>query len=235
MLYRERKIEIEDFDSKYALEVDGSKFNYKKALFFDLEHYIYRKPITIGVFGCCYYDEHKNSLVSTQYMIESKGEARKIVELGIKYFKKAKEELGKEYIVTFSGNNDFLVMNYLIEKYKIDYEIKENFKSIDLQKEFEKSTKEGIGLKDLEVIFDIERESEVIKGSNIARTFGKLFRDKEVPYSIPKEKQDKIMFYNEQDVVSLFYIYVDWFKKIGHITKEDIELIRQKRKEEKNM
>ena len=38
---------------------------------------------------------------------------------------------------------------------------------------------------------------------------------------MPQEKKEKILLYNQQDVVSLFYIYVDWYNKVGMITKED--------------
>jgi len=40
---------------------------------------------------------------------------------------------------------------------------------------------------------------------------------------MPKEKKDKILFYNEQDVVSLFHIITSWKKyiKIGEKEQEN--------------
>jgi len=38
---------------------------------------------------------------------------------------------------------------------------------------------------------------------------------------MPPEKKEKILLYNQQDVVSLFYIYVDWYNRVGLETEED--------------
>ena len=159
MIVRENVIKVEDFSEEFALDVNGKCDLFKDALFFDLEHYLYKKPICIGVFGCCYYDNDSNELKVTQYMIESNKDATPILELAREYFIDMYKKYNKKYIVTFSGNNDFRVIDYLFDKYKIDINIDDYYKKIDLQREYEKLTGENIGLKNLEKKFDIERES----------------------------------------------------------------------------
>lgn len=212
MIVEEKCIPVDNIDSKECFERDGDNEIYKKALFFDLEHYIYKKPICIGVFGCAYYDQNLNEIKSTQYMIENKSDAVNILNLAKEYFYKAKKEFNKEYIVTFSGNNDFTMINYLFEKNNIDIKVNEYFKSVDLQKEYEKISGKVIGLKNLEKIFNISRESELISGSTLAKTFSKVIKDDDYFNRMPDEKKMKILSYNSQDVTSLFYMLISWFK-----------------------
>ena len=67
-------------------------------------------------------------------------------------------------------------------------------------------------LKTLEKKFNIEREGEVMSGSNLAKTFHKVLKDREYFERMPKEKIEKILVYNEQDVVNLFHILVRQIK-----------------------
>ncbi len=98
----------------------------------------------------------------------------------------------KKYIITFSGNNDFTVINYLFEKYDIDFDIKEYFQSIDLQREYEKEKKSSIGLKNLEKEFNIIREEkELISGQNLAKTFSKIIKDDDYINRMPEYKKEK--------------------------------------------
>lgn len=210
MIIREREIVVEAANEELVLEVDQGKVAYKQAIFFDLEHYVYKKPKCVGVFGACYYDERTSKLMVTQYMIEHKGEVVDILYLAKKYFQKVKRDLDKKYIVTFSGNNDFTVINYLFNKYGINYNFDENFISVDIQKVYEKTFKQGVGLKALEKKFGIEREGELISGSNLAKTFHKVLKDREYFQRMPKDKVEKILIYNEQDVVNLFHIFINW-------------------------
>lgn len=212
LIIRENSKIVGEIFEKYLLQ-DGEENIYEDAIYFDLEHYIYKKPICIGVFGCGFYDKEDKKLKTTQYMIENKKDAKDILNQSKVYFDNMKN-LGKKYIVTFSGNNDFTVINYLFEKYNIDFEIKENFKHVDLQKEYEKVNGKSIGLKDLEKEFNIERQSQVISGQNLAKTFGKVIKDRQYIDRMPEDKKDRILLYNEQDVVSLFYIITNWFKVI---------------------
>ncbi|MGM9974967.1 MAG: ribonuclease H-like domain-containing protein [Clostridiaceae bacterium] len=209
MIVKENLLEVVNVTDANALVVEEHKDIFKDAVFFDLEHYVYKKPICIGVFGCCYYEEMNKSLVCTQYMIENRRESVEILYLAQKYFE-AMIMKGKKYIITFSGNNDFHVINYLLDKFEIDFKILDHFNHVDLQKEYEKKFKESIGLKALEKKFGIEREGELISGSNLAKTFSKVIKDKDYIVRMPSEKIDKILQYNEQDVVNLFHIVLNW-------------------------
>lgn len=210
MIIRNNEIKIGDIDDNLSFKDDNYEPVYKKSLFFDLEHYVYKKPVCIGVFGCCYFDENENILKVTQYMIENNKDARNILDLARDYFKSQYEDNNKSYIVTFSGNNDFTVINYLFDKYKFEYKILESYKEIDLQSEYSKKTNISTGLKNLEKEFSITRESELISGSNLAKTFGKIIKDPEYFARMPEGKKQKILLYNEQDVVSLFYMCTNW-------------------------
>lgn len=220
MITKLSSIKVGEISTESALIIDGNKQLFKDALFFDLEHYIYKKPICIGVFGCCVYDEISNELKVTQYMAENKGDAIKILSLAKDYFEEMKIKYNKKCIVTFSGNNDFTVINYLLKAHKIDFLLEEYFQEVDLQKCYEKAEGTCIGLKALEKIFDIDRGSELMSGSNLAKTFGKIVKDDDYINRMPQDKKDRILLYNQQDVVSLFYIYVNWFNKI-ELKKEE--------------
>ncbi|MGG7163588.1 ribonuclease H-like domain-containing protein [Clostridium ihumii] len=214
MIIKEQTIPVKDFNIENALSIEGHNDLFKEAIFFDLEHYVYKKPVCVGVFGSGYYDEKENTLKITQYMIENKFELKKILEWSKTYFLDLIKKKNKKYIITFSGNNDFTVINYLYNKYNINFKIEDYLKDVDLQKEYEKAMNTSIGLKNLECKFDIKRESEVISGSNLAKTFSKIMKDTEYFNRMPEEKKEKILLYNMQDVVSLFYIYVNWNKYI---------------------
>jgi Predicted exonuclease len=213
VIIRENKVKIEEYSDEFIMKSPNKEYNPEDVIFFDLEHYVYKKPKCIGVFGACEYDKKTNNLIVTQYMIEDRDEATNILYLAKKYFMKMKKN-GKKAIITFSGNNDFTVINYLFKENGIYYNFDEEFDSIDIQKEYEKDKKISIGLKNLEKIFDIIREGEVISGSNLAKTFHKVMKDKSYFKRMPEEKIEKILLYNEQDVINLYYIYVNWKKYI---------------------
>jgi uncharacterized protein YprB with RNaseH-like and TPR domain len=210
VITRRKVIEVLEFSDEFSLAFEDKKDIYKEALFFDLEHYVYKKPICIGVFGCAYYNNEDKSLIVTQYMIENKKEATEILLLAERYFKHMLEKLNKKYLVTFSGNNDYTMINYLFNKNKIDMELQEKFIGIDLQKIYEKVKKSSIGLKNLEKEFGINRDSELISGSNLAKTISKIIKDDDYMNRMPAEKKEKILSYNEQDVVSLFHMCINW-------------------------
>ena len=220
VIIRENLISVEEVNKNYRLKFEDGNLTEEDAIFFDLEHYVYKKPRCIGVFGAAYYDKDIKGIKVTQYMIENKDEIYKLLLLAKDYFVKMKNDLNKKSIVTFSGNNDFTVINYLFEKHNINFNFEENFTSIDIQREYEKETKINIGLKNLEKEFDINRETELISGSNLAKTFSKVMKDKDYIRRMPKEKVEKILFYNEQDVISLFYLYTTWRKYMDKIVKK---------------
>lgn len=211
MIIKEDLIKVDDILLENCITIgpEKNKEVYKDSIFFDLEHYVYKKPICVGVFGCSYYDETENCIRVTQYMIENKSDSIQILYLARDYFMNM-EKKGKKYIVTFSGNNDFTMINYLFEKYFIDYKVTEHYVGIDLQKKYEEARKSPIGLKALEKTFNITRDSELISGQNLAKTFSKIMKDEEYIDRMPSEKKEKILLYNEQDVVSLFDILVNW-------------------------
>lgn len=228
MIIRENVIEVEGYNEIEMLEVGGEKCKPEELIFFDLEHYVYKKPKCVGVFGACVFNDKDKKIQVTQYMIEGKNDVVDILVLAKKYFVKMKEE-GKKAIVTFSGNNDFTVINYLFNKYDIQYDFTKEYESVDIQKEYEFEKKTSIGLKNLEKIFDIHRESELISGSNLAKTFHKVLKDKEYIERMPSEKIENILLYNEQDVVSLYFMFTSWRKYINPIeeVKEEVEKVEE--------
>lgn len=223
MIIRERTVEVDSFNKEDAITFGNHKEIYKNAVYFDLEHYVYKKPKCIGVFGACYYDEKENNIKVTQYMIENKNEVKEILYLAKRYFIDICSNKKKKYIVTFSGNNDFTVINYLFAKYGINFNFNDYFKSVDIQKIYENIFKKGIGLKALEKKFGIIREGELISGSNLAKTFHKVLKDREYFERMPKEKIEKILIYNEQDVVNLFKILVNW----NSFVEKEKELLKE--------
>ena len=228
MIIRENTIQLDEANLNYILERDGINFKPEELIFFDLEHYVYKKPKCVGVFGACVFNDKDKKIQVTQYMIEGKNDVVDILVLAKKYFVKMKEE-GKKAIVTFSGNNDFTVINYLFNKYDIQYDFTKEYESVDIQKEYEFEKKTSIGLKNLEKIFDIHRESELISGSNLAKTFHKVLKDKEYIERMPSEKIENILLYNEQDVVSLYFMFTSWRKYINPIeeVKEEVEKVEE--------
>jgi uncharacterized protein YprB with RNaseH-like and TPR domain len=223
VIIRENRVRVEEYIEEYMMKSEGKEYAPEEIIFFDLEHYVYKKPKCIGVFGACEYDKKNNNILVTQYMIEDRDEAINILYLAKEYFIKMKEK-GKKAIITFSGNNDFTVINYLFKENSIYYNFDEEFASIDIQKEYEKYKKLSIGLKKLEKVFQIFREGEVISGSNLAKTFHKVMKDKGYFKRMPEEKIEKILLYNEQDVINLYYIYVNWKKYIFEDSMNDEQL-----------
>ena len=224
MIIRENTLKVDDIADDLMLVPEGMEILPEDMIFFDLEHYVYKKPKCIGVFGACIYNSKLKELQVTQYMIENRRESINILHLAKKYFVRMKS-LGKKSIVTFSGNNDFTVINYLFEKFGIDYDFNTEFISIDIQKEYERYNSKSIGLKNLEKFFGIIRQSEVISGSNLAKTFHKVMKDNEYVSRMPKEKLENILLYNEQDVVNLYHILVNWNKFIFEEIEDNEEQI----------
>ena len=222
MIIRENIVDVEEYRLEEILNNKEVDCKPEESIYFDLEHYVYKKPKCIGVFGACVYNKKNKKINVTQYMIENKSEVVDILLLAKKYFIKMKRE-GKKVRVTFAGNNDFTVIKYLFNKYGIYFDFEKEFKSIDIQKEYEKDMKISIGLKNLEKIFEVYREGDVISGSNLAKTFHKVLKDKEYIQRMPKEKIETILQYNEQDVVNLYKIFINWknYIKTEEDTKEN--------------
>ena len=209
MIIRENIVDVEEYRLERMLECKEGSCKPEESIYFDLEHYVYKKPKCIGVFGACVYNKADNKIYVTQYMIENKNEVVEILLLAKRYFIRMKKA-GKKTIVTFSGNNDFTVIKYLFNKYNIYFDFDKEFKSLDIQKEYERNMNTSIGLKNLEKVFNIYREGDVISGSNLAKTFHKVLKDQEYIERMPKEKIETILLYNEQDVVNLYKIFITW-------------------------
>lgn len=224
MIIRENVIEVPGGEFAEILVSEDVECTPQEIIFFDLEHYVYKKPKCIGVFGACVYNSEDSRLYVTQYMIENKSEVVDILLLAKRYFMRMKK-LNRSVIVTFSGNNDFTVIKYLFNKYNIHLDFSSEFETIDIQKEYEKIKKTSIGLKNLEKEFHIYREGELISGSNLAKTFHKVLKDREYIERMPKDKIENILLYNEQDVVNLYKIFVSWYKFIKVVREEEIEEI----------
>lgn len=222
MIIRENNIRVLDCVEEDMLRHEELNYIPGDLIFFDLEHYVYKKPKCIGVFGACVFDTFKKEINVTQYMIENKYENEDILMLAKKYFEGQKAS-GKKAIVTFSGNNDFTVIKYLFDKYGIEFNFESEFDSVDIQKEYERFKGKSIGLKNLEKIFEIFRDGDVISGSNLAKTFHKVMKDKDYIKRMPREKIEKILLYNEQDVVSLYHMYTNWNKYIDEEGTEEVE------------
>lgn len=221
MIIRENVIDVDSLEKDSMIKTKTVNRIPEELIFFDLEHYVYKKPKCIGVFGACVYE--KNKLHVTQYMIENKGEVIQILDLAKRYFIKMKSK-GKKAIVTFSGNNDYTVINYLFKRYRIEFDFSKEFEDIDIQREYEKEMGHSIGLKNLEKEFNIHREGEVISGSNLAKTFNKVLKDRDYILRMPKEKIETILLYNEQDVTNLYNIYMSWNIYINKDKDKDIDV-----------
>lgn len=222
MIIRENIVDVLEVPKEFMLNNEEINRTPEEVIFFDLEHYVYKKPKCIGVFGACIYNKEDKKIYVTQYMIENRNEVLDLLLLAKKYFVNMKNN-GKKAIVTFSGNNDFTVINYLFKKFNIEYDFSVEYESIDIQKEYEKERKTSIGLKNLEKLFDIHREGDLISGSNLAKTFHKVLKDREYITRIPKEKIETILLYNEQDVTNLCIIFKQWKKYIVNIEDEEAE------------
>ena len=116
----EQYYDVEEFDINDVLDSEEDNEAFKKAIYFDLEHYVYKKPICIGVFGCCYYDSELNKLVSTQYMIENKNEVHTFTGINyVDFYKELVESENCEIDFVFA-NDPKVIYNYVDEALACD-------------------------------------------------------------------------------------------------------------------
>lgn len=192
------------------LDSQGNQI-YDNALFLDLEHFIDKVPICIGVFGVATYEE--GALHSVQYMIENKKDAEALLVIMRDFFKADRHR----YLVTFAGGNDINVIHHLFSEAGFPIDLTKQYISVDLQKFYHDYTHEPIGLKPLEKIFEIERdEEELISGRALARTFQHMVKDEHYAARMPAGKMDLILHYNLSDVVNLFHILVQWHLYVSY-------------------
>lgn len=189
---------------------------YDNALFLDLEHYINKVPICIGVFGIATYED--GALHAVQYMIENQKDAEALLVIMRDFFKKDRHR----YLVTFAGGNDVTVIHRLFEQAGFPIDLHKRYEAVDLQKIYHDYTGEQIGLKALEKIFEIGREEEeLISGRALARTFQRMFKDNRYAARMPRGKDALILRYNLSDVVNLFHILVRWHFYVSPKAKEN--------------
>jgi len=221
-------IKVDGSFKDYMIDVNGKEVPCSEVcengIFLDLEHYVYKKPIGVVVFGACILDKDTNELQFLQYMMENRGEKQIVLSQAEEYLRYMYECKGKRYIITFSGNNDFLVLKHLSENELFDFNVVSRLNHVDVQKEYEKLEKKIIGLKKLEGIMNIKRESEVLNGAKIARTFGKMFSKEN--YRMANDKREKLLLYNQQDVLSLYFIMEKWKELFinKQLTEKDTEI-----------
>lgn len=227
-----KKISRRNLESKKltSTTIFDEGFRLDQCLFLDLEHYIFKVPVCIGIFGCSRIEG--DELVTNQYFLENNSDLKVLVESSIRYFETAIEE-GYKYLVTFAGKNDMTVLKSMYKKFNLDFDFSKNFKNIDIQKEIEKKFSCAIGLKDLEKIMGIHRESESISGSTIAKTFQSIMKDPDYINRIPQEKIERLLVYNRCDSDNLFYILKDFNSIEKESLDEFITLRNQARDKEK--
>ena len=63
MIIRENIIDIEEQELSDILEREDLHYKPEELIFFDLEHYVYKKPKCVGVFGACVFDEKDKNKV----------------------------------------------------------------------------------------------------------------------------------------------------------------------------
>ncbi|MCG8502519.1 MAG: ribonuclease H-like domain-containing protein [Firmicutes bacterium] len=210
MIINKMTVDAGKIEVNNCLTIKGDRHIFSNALYLDLEHAIYKIPLCMGVLGTCSYNAGNHTITTEQYMIQNKKDAHDILYIARDLFAANHHK----YIVTFAGENDFLVINFLFKKYKIKFNFNTHYSVIDLQKQYLKDTGEMIGLKNLEKVFQIERDA-LISGSNLAKTFGKIVRIPEYGKRMDAKKIDRILDYNFHDVVNLFHITTNWNKYVN--------------------
>ena len=56
MIIRENIVDVEEYRLERMLECKEGSCKPEESIYFDLEHYVYKKPKCIGVFGACVYN-----------------------------------------------------------------------------------------------------------------------------------------------------------------------------------
>lgn len=185
---------------------------HKTSVFLDLEHYIYKKPICIGIFGAAVVEE--GQLVLTQYFLENQADSKGLIKASHDYLQE-KRGAGFEHLVTFAGQNDLMMLHAMFKKFRIPTDLRQLFDSIDLQSEFKQEFHGIVGLTALEQFAGIHRQGPEISGSTIAKTFASVMADPAYINRMPKEKIGRLLAYNQLDVENLYYIMMKW----GNISK----------------
>ena len=186
------------------------------SVYLDLEHYIYRKPICIGIFGAAVIEGQE--LVCTQYFLENKADLKGLIGAAHDYLQE-KRQAGYKHLVTFAGQNDLLMIHAMFLKFKIETDLRTLFESVDLQSIFKQEFHGIVGLTALEQFAGIFRGGPEISGSTIAKTFASVMADPSYIRRMPQEKIYRLLAYNQMDVENLYYIMMNW----SNISKTQVQ------------
>lgn len=213
-------------DPSLALKMAGASLE-QNSVFLDLEHYVYHKPIAIGIFGAAVLEG--DELILTQYFLENRRDLKPLVRAA-RDFLIEKRDGGYTNLVTFAGKNDLMMLHAMYRNFGIADDLQELFRQVDLQSVFKQQYFETIGLTKLEEFVGIQRETPDISGSTIAKTFGRIMNDPKYFSRIPEEKIQRFLDYNAMDVVNLYRITANW----EHITKTEVEEYREALKQQRS-
>lgn len=215
MIVQITRIDLNEAKVERPLLVNGQDIH-ETSVFLDLEHYIYKKPICIGIFGAAVQEGHE--LVLTQYFLENRADLKGLIQASHTYLKE-KRQAGYRHLVTFAGQNDLMMLHAMFEKFKIKTDLRELFEAIDLQSAFKAEFHAVIGLTALEQFAGIPRQGPLISGSTIAKTFANVVSDPTYINRMPKEKIYRLLTYNQMDVENLCFILMNW----GAISKSEVD------------
>ena len=221
MIVRTTRIKLRAAGNRPLL-INGRDIH-ETAVFLDLEHYIYRKPICIGIFGAAVVEA--GELVLTQYFLENRGDLKGLITSAHDYLLE-KRAAGYEYLVTFAGQNDLMMLHAMFVKFGIKTDLRQVFDPVDLQSVFKQEFSGIIGLNALEDFCGIRREGPDISGSTIAKTFANVMADPGYIHRIPEDKIDRLLAYNQQDVENLCHILLNWGSLSRERAREYLEAVR---------
>lgn len=179
----------------------------RDSVYLDLEHYIYRKPVCIGIFGAAAIEGEE--LVLTQYFLENRNDLKVLIHASHNYLEE-KRRKGYENLVTFAGQNDLMMLHAMFKKFHIDTDLRKLYRCVDLQSEFKHEYHAVIGLTALEKFAGLHRSGPEISGSTIAKTFANIMADPQYLERMPKEKIGRLLAYNQMDVENLYFILSKW-------------------------
>lgn len=202
----------------------------EQAIYFDLEHYIYHKPICIGIFGAGVVKPAGFEV--TQYFLESKSDLKGLVRTARDYLLE-QQRSGKKTLVTFAGNNDLGVLKAMLARFHLSDDFLDEFHHLDLQREMKKQFGVMFSLAKTEALVGICRQNVEVSGSTLAKTFAAIMKKPDYIHRMPKEKIHRFLSYNEADVVNLYGILKNWSKIQPKNVKAQMALDEKMRQEKR--
>lgn len=179
-----------------------------RCLFLDLEHYIYKRPVCIGIFGGAVLEA--GQLEVTQYFLESRSDLADLIKKSHAYLSQ-QLAAGRDHLVTFAGENDLGILRAMFDRFDLGFDFNQ-FTHLDLQKQIKAKFGAILGLKVVEELLGIEREVQPISGSTLAKTFATIMKDDDYIHRMPPEKIQRFLSYNRSDVANLYEIMANFEK-----------------------